>query len=48
MDGQQGNTWSRREFLGGPTLTGTAGLMGLRLRLTAAEPPPETTKLTLA
>jgi NitT/TauT family transport system substrate-binding protein len=38
---------SRRAFLGGLTLAGTAGLLGLRPRPAVAEPPPETTKLTL-
>jgi NitT/TauT family transport system substrate-binding protein len=33
--------------LGGLTLAGTAGLLGLRPRPAVAEPPPETTKLTL-
>jgi NitT/TauT family transport system substrate-binding protein len=39
---------SRRRFLGGVTLAGTAGLFGLLPRRAAAiasEPPPETTKL---
>jgi NitT/TauT family transport system substrate-binding protein len=36
---------SRREFLGGLTLTETAGLLGLYPRPIAAEPPPETTRL---
>jgi NitT/TauT family transport system substrate-binding protein len=39
---------SRRQFLGGLTLAGTAGLIGLHPRLVAAEPPPETTRLRLA
>ncbi len=38
---------SRREFLGGLTLAGTAGLLGLHPRPVAAEPPPETTRLRL-
>jgi NitT/TauT family transport system substrate-binding protein len=38
---------SRRRFLGGLTLAGTAGLLGLRPRPIAAEPPPETTKIRL-
>jgi NitT/TauT family transport system substrate-binding protein len=38
---------SRREFLGGLTLTGTAGLLGLHSSPVAAEPPPETTRLRL-
>jgi NitT/TauT family transport system substrate-binding protein len=39
---------SRRKFLGGLTLAGTAGLLGLHPGLAAAEPPPETGKLRLA
>jgi NitT/TauT family transport system substrate-binding protein len=38
---------SRRRFLGGLTLAGTAGLLGLPARRVAAEPPPETPTLTL-
>lgn len=37
--------WSRRKFLGGLTLAGTAGLLGLRPAPAAAERPPETTKI---
>jgi NitT/TauT family transport system substrate-binding protein len=47
MQHQGAQRWSRRELLGGLTLAGTAGLLGLRPRSVAAEPPPETTKLTL-
>jgi NitT/TauT family transport system substrate-binding protein len=39
--------WSRREFLHGLTLAGTAGLLGLRSKPIAAEPRPETTALRL-
>jgi NitT/TauT family transport system substrate-binding protein len=39
--------WSRREFLRGLTLAGTAGLLGLQARRVAAEPPPETTRIRL-
>jgi NitT/TauT family transport system substrate-binding protein len=39
------DTWGRREFLGG--MAGTAGLLSLERRA-GAEPPPETTTLTLA
>jgi NitT/TauT family transport system substrate-binding protein len=39
--------WTRRRFLGGLTLVGTAGLLGLPARPGAAEPPPETTRLRL-
>jgi NitT/TauT family transport system substrate-binding protein len=38
---------SRRRFLGGLTRAGTAGLLGLQPRLVGAEPPPETTTITL-
>jgi NitT/TauT family transport system substrate-binding protein len=40
-------SWSRRAFLGGLTLAGTVGLLGVRPERLAAEPPPETTKITL-
>ena len=39
--------WTRRRFLGGLTLAGTAGLLGLSSRLVAAEPPLEVTRLTI-
>jgi NitT/TauT family transport system substrate-binding protein len=39
--------WTRRRFLGGLTLAGTAGLLGLTLRPVAAEPPPEVQKIRL-
>ncbi len=38
---------SRRRFLGGVTLAGMAGLLGVPPRPVAAEPPPETTRLRL-
>jgi NitT/TauT family transport system substrate-binding protein len=38
---------SRRRFLGGLTLAGTAGLLGMHARQVAAEPPPETPQLRL-
>jgi NitT/TauT family transport system substrate-binding protein len=47
MTAQHAAGWTRRAFLGGVTLTGTAGLLGLYPRLVAAEPPPETTRLRL-
>jgi NitT/TauT family transport system substrate-binding protein len=40
--------FSRRRFLGGLTLAGTAGLLGVPSRPVAAEPPPETTRIRLA
>jgi hypothetical protein len=42
-----GSSWTRRRFLGGVTLAGTAGLLGLDAGPVAAEPPPETTTLRL-
>jgi NitT/TauT family transport system substrate-binding protein len=47
MGGRQPKHWSRREFLRGLTLAGTAGLLGLPPKPAAAEPPLETTKLRL-
>jgi NitT/TauT family transport system substrate-binding protein len=44
---QQTEGWTRRRFLDGLTVTGTMGLLSLRPRPTAAEPPPETTTLRL-
>ena len=48
MESQRGELWSRREFLGGLSVAGTAGLLGLQPVLAAAEPPPETTTIRLA
>jgi NitT/TauT family transport system substrate-binding protein len=48
MHARQAEGWTRRRFLGGVTVAGTAGLLSLCPRLLAAEPPPETTKLRLA
>jgi NitT/TauT family transport system substrate-binding protein len=39
--------WSRREFLSAAALAGTGALLGLESNSLAAEPPPETKKLTL-
>jgi NitT/TauT family transport system substrate-binding protein len=47
MDSQHITGLSRRQLLGGLTLAGTAGLLGLRPMSVAAEPPPETTRLRL-
>jgi NitT/TauT family transport system substrate-binding protein len=38
---------NRRQFLGGLTLTGAAGCLGVHPRSAAAEPPPETMKIRL-
>ena len=45
MNTQHARPFSRRRFLGGVTLAGTAGLLGVYPRLGAAEPPPETTTI---
>jgi NitT/TauT family transport system substrate-binding protein len=37
--------WTRRRFLGGLTVAGMGGFLGLTPRRVAAEPPPETTRL---
>ena len=47
MSVHQAAGWTRRRFLGGLTLAGTAGLLGLPPRPVAAEPPPETTTIRL-
>jgi NitT/TauT family transport system substrate-binding protein len=47
MSPQHARQFNRRRFLGGLTLAGTAGLLGLNPRPVAAEPPPETTRLRL-
>ena len=44
----QPDSWSRREFVNGLALAGTAGLLGVRPTHVAAESPPETTRLRLA
>src|SRR5712691_11559468 len=47
MHSQHVRRFSRRRFLGGVTLAGMAGLLGVHPRPVAAEPPPETTTLRL-
>jgi NitT/TauT family transport system substrate-binding protein len=47
MHSQHARPCSRRRFLERVTLAGMAGLLGVRPRPVAAEPPPETTKLRL-
>jgi NitT/TauT family transport system substrate-binding protein len=47
MRAPQTNGWTRRRFLDGLTVVGTAGLLGWRPQWVAAEPPPETTTLRL-
>src|SRR5256712_6615590 len=40
-------SWSRREFVSGLTLAGTAGVAGIPPSRVGAEPPPHTTRLRL-
>jgi NitT/TauT family transport system substrate-binding protein len=47
MSAQPVEGWTRRRFLGGLTLGGASGLLGLYAGSVAAEPPPETTTLRL-
>jgi NitT/TauT family transport system substrate-binding protein len=47
MSAQHAEGWNRRAFLGGLTLAGTAGLLGVPPRPVAAETPPETTRIRL-
>jgi NitT/TauT family transport system substrate-binding protein len=47
MSSQQARQFSRRRFLGGLMLVGTAGLLGRPTRPVAAEPLPETTTLRI-
>jgi NitT/TauT family transport system substrate-binding protein len=47
MRAQPAAGWTRRAFLGGLTLTGMVGLLGVPRGRAAAEPPPETTTLRL-
>jgi NitT/TauT family transport system substrate-binding protein len=47
MSPQHTRPFSRRRFLGGLTLVGTTGVLGLRPGWGAAEPPPETTRIRL-
>ena len=48
MSAQRAESWSRRKFLKGLTLAGTAGFLGLQSDAAAGEPPPETTRLKIA
>src|SRR5687768_11466744 len=40
-------SWSRRQFLSGLSVAGTAALLGLKPRAAAAESPPETTRIRI-
>jgi len=48
MRNRHNDHWSRREFLSTAALAGTGTILGLRSDMFAAEPPPETRKLTFA
>ena len=48
MSRWMGTKWRRRDFLTRSALAGAAGLLGVGSEPVAAEPPPETTRLTLA
>ena len=48
MGPQHARQFGRRRLLGGLTLAGAAGLLGLHPRPVAGEPSPETTTLRLA
>jgi NitT/TauT family transport system substrate-binding protein len=45
MSAQHAEGWNQREFLGGVTVAGAVGVLGLPSQRVAAEPPPETTTL---
>src|SRR5712691_10694007 len=47
MKSDKTGSWSRRDFVRGLAVAGTAGFVGLRPGPADAEPPPETTKLRL-
>jgi NitT/TauT family transport system substrate-binding protein len=47
MSAHHARRFSRRRFLGGVTLLGTVGWLGLHPRVATAEPPPETTQIRL-
>jgi len=47
MSDHRSRGWTRREFLAKAMLAGAAGIFGLESNLIAAEPPPETTRLTI-
>jgi NitT/TauT family transport system substrate-binding protein len=47
MSTQHARQFSRRRFLGGLTLAGTAGFLGVAPKTVVAEPPPETTRIRL-
>src|SRR6185369_11709079 len=43
----QHHPWSRRDFIQGMALTGSAALLGLNAQAARAEPPPETTRIRI-
>ena len=47
MSNQHNDLWNRRKFLTTAALAGTGALLGLRPEATVADPPPETTRITV-
>ena len=47
MDNERMNRWSRRQFLNAAALAGTGAFLGWPSESSAAEPPPETTRIRL-
>src|SRR5882672_220336 len=47
MGDERHDRWSRRQFLNAAALAGTGAALGLRSGPSAAEPPPETTRIRL-
>src|SRR5882672_8854569 len=47
MSDERHDRWSRRQFLNAAALAGTGAALGLRSGPSAAEPPPETTRIKL-
>lgn len=47
MRAQPVESWTRRRFLGGLTVAGAVGFLGLPPRRVGAEPPPEIHKIRL-
>lgn len=47
MGNERHDSWSRRQFLSAAACAGSGAFFGLRSESTAAEPPPETTRIRL-
>ena len=47
MNDRRVDSWTRREFLSAAALAGTGALLGMPSASSAAEPPPETTRIRL-